>query len=234
LALTLAAFAALGVAARSEAQPPSRDVMFGKGSAQGFPSFEFVVTSGPAGEDPEGRSMFVFSGATYINASPKCLEVSGNTATAVAPSVSTPGAWGKATVVDNGSTGDTVFAENGTGPAPDCARPATTIGGQVTSGNVVVINAKPPPPRASLKLKPRATCSSPVKAVVKAIDGNRPAKVVLSLDGRRVVRTKQRRFRKRLSVRGLDRGLHELRLVFVDRDGARAVKTRSFRSCTAR
>jgi virginiamycin B lyase len=89
-----------------------------------------------------------------------------------------------------------------------------------------------PAPRLSLKVAPRTGCtSSAVKARVVVTGGAKPARVTLSLDGRRLARTTARSLRVRLPVRGLRSGAHTFKAVAVDKAGVRAVVTRTFRRC---
>ena len=53
------------------------------------------------------------------------------------------------------------------------------------------------------------------------------------LDGKRLVRTKRRRFQVRVRVRGLDPGVHRLKAVALGKAGGRAAKIRTFRRCGA-
>ena len=97
----------------------------------------------------------------------------------------------------------------------------------------------PPPPAASpptvsLKVAPRARCtSSRVRATVTVTSEAELRKVTLSLDGRRLTRTKRASFHVRLRVRDLASGSHRFKAVAMDADGGRTAKTRTFSRCAA-
>lgn len=90
----------------------------------------------------------------------------------------------------------------------------------------------PAAPRLSLKVDPRTGCASTsVKARVKVTGGAKLTRVDLSLNGRRLLRTMERRFGLRVPVRSLAAGTHTLEGVAVDRRGSRTYVSRTFRRC---
>lgn len=152
--------AALSVGPATAASP--RDKLAGSGNlASGDSAFRFIVSahSGPSGEDPRGHVYFGWSDGTRGKGEVTCLDVEGNTATAVArldePFDPFPGATYSdfaLFVTDQdeprpSSPDDRAEAliMTGSGPIPPPVTTCTAFGGgsPVTQGNFVIRDALP-------------------------------------------------------------------------------------------
>jgi uncharacterized repeat protein (TIGR01451 family) len=71
------------------------------------------------------------------------------------------------------------------------------------------------------------------RASVIVRDSSALRRVVVTVDGRTVKRTKSKRFRVAVPARGMRAGRHTIRVLAVDARGNRRVATRSFRRCAA-
>jgi hypothetical protein len=169
--LGAAALMALCVPAASLGQVPTQDSVVATGVALapvgirlgGFTNIDINVQSGPSGESVTGRVKYTLivpipptPTSVDVDLAPLCLSVVGNTAVV---NLAAPG-FGSGAVgvrlVDNGPAGSGVDTINLTIPsvATDCSSPPLPGGTGLfsfTSGDVVVVDAQPPPPLPNSK-----------------------------------------------------------------------------------
>jgi hypothetical protein len=149
----LFAAAAIGVAVLlalpgvAGAQVPTQDSVVLTGGPAQAGIFNFITvdaTSGPSGESPTGQVRFDVLGLFNLGGPVTCLAVSGNTATINFQDQT--GGFGLVTVQVLDGQPDT-FDAAPTGRAPtDCAPlPPTGVGGPLTGGDIVVVDAPPLP-----------------------------------------------------------------------------------------
>jgi hypothetical protein len=153
IAAALPLLIALALVSPSAAAPPAtpsfHDSVAGSGSSTTATAFAVNITSGPSGESPTGRATLDTFGVHFVASSITCLAVTGNTATyagALEPNLFGL-AYFKVTDVDNGPAGsnlDTGAAEGSNTPE-DCTTPTFGSLGHLTSGDLVVTDAPPPP-----------------------------------------------------------------------------------------
>jgi hypothetical protein len=128
----------------SSAQVPAQDSvsLTGTAVAGGFVVTTLTATSGPSGENPSGQVQFTVLGSIQVGGPVTCLAVSGNTATL---NIQDPG-FGIVTVQVTDNQPDT-FDAAPIGRAPtDCSPLAPTgLGGSVSGGDIVVVDAPPLP-----------------------------------------------------------------------------------------
>ena len=139
------AFALPGVAG---AQTPSHDSVTltgGPGQANFFSAITVNAISGPSGENPSGRVSFTALGRVNIGGPVTCLAVRGNSATI---NIQDP-TFGIFTVQVVDNQPDSFDAQLVVGrAATDCSPVSpTTVGGPMSLGDVVVVNAPPRPTR---------------------------------------------------------------------------------------
>jgi hypothetical protein len=154
-AIALAIGAALVAPAAVAAQTPTQDSAMGSGNTTTFTDIEFAFTSGPSGENPTGSASVFASGIHFTTPSLTCLRVEGNTATAAGPlePQSAGFLYGKLTVVDNGpaESGLDIYAPDASTQPFDCSTPVTGSQNHLINGDIVVVDAPPPPPLPSTK-----------------------------------------------------------------------------------
>jgi hypothetical protein len=137
------AFALPGVAG---AQTPSHDSVTltgGPGQANFFSAITVNAISGPSGENPSGRVSFTALGRVNIGGPVTCLAVRGNSATI---NIQDP-TFGIFTVQVVDNQPDSFDAQLVVGrAATDCSPVSpTTVGGPVSIGDIVVVDAPPLP-----------------------------------------------------------------------------------------
>jgi hypothetical protein len=147
LAMAVGVGAVLALPGVAGAQVPRQDsVTFtgGPGQAGSFTVIAVDATSGPSGENPSGQVRFNAFGIFNLSGPVTCLAVSGNTATINFQDQL--GGFGIVTVQVADGQPDT-FDAVPTGRAPtDCSPlPPTGLGGPLSGGDIVVVDAPPLP-----------------------------------------------------------------------------------------
>jgi hypothetical protein len=137
---TILALGALGmvIVPGAGAQAPTEDSVTGSGTSS-FCGGTFTIDahSGPSGENPTGQ----VTCGSFFSGTVNCLNVQGNVALLT---IATPGQFGGSIalrITDNGATGDVVEAIPGTG----CAQPQGSYVDLAFSGDIVIVDATPPP-----------------------------------------------------------------------------------------
>jgi hypothetical protein len=144
LLLTVLALGVLGMVMlpAAVAQAPAEDSVTGGGTS-GFCGGQFSIDahSGPSGENPTGQ----VTCGSFFNGPVTCLNVQGNVALLTIQTSQ----FGSVAlrVTDNGPTGDTVEAIPGSG----CAQPQPGYVDVGFSGDIVIVDASPPPPLPTSK-----------------------------------------------------------------------------------
>jgi hypothetical protein len=139
--------AALALPGVSGAQAPTEDsvnLTGGPAQAGEFSVITIDATSGPSGENPTGQVRFDVFGFLNVGGPVACLAVSGNTATInIQDQI---GGFGVVTVQVVDGQPDT-FDAIPAGRAPtDCSPlPPTGLGGPLSGGDIVVVDAPPLP-----------------------------------------------------------------------------------------
>jgi hypothetical protein len=137
----------LAVPGVSGAQVPTQDsVVLTGGPAQAgvFTVIALDATSGPSGENPTGQVRFVAFGALNVGGPVTCLAVSGSSATINIQDEL--GGFGVVTVQVVDGQPDTFDAVPVGRAATDCSPlPPTGLGGSLSGGDIVVVDAPPLP-----------------------------------------------------------------------------------------
>ena len=148
--LLVAAAVGVGVALAlpgvSGAQIPTQDSVLTVGPVQAgaFTVIDIDATSGPSGENPTGQVSFDVFGILNIGGPVTCLAVSGNTATINIDDQI--GGFGVVTVqVDDGQPDSFDAAPVGRAPTDCSPLPPSGLGGPVSDGDIVVVDAPPLP-----------------------------------------------------------------------------------------
>ena len=149
LHLSLAAVViVLATAAAASAQTPTQDSVTGSTRSPFFVRTDFDARSGPSGENPSGQVQFIGGGDFTFGGPVTCLNVRGNVATFNMQTIF--GIVG-AEVTDNAASGtpDVIRGVAGQRDAADCSPFGPNDGpviDLVTSGDLQVVDAQPPPP----------------------------------------------------------------------------------------
>jgi hypothetical protein len=153
LGLAIAAIAAIAISDAAKAQVPAGDSVTGSGTVNPGPvTFSFDAHSGPSGENPTGTASIGVA-PNFFRGAVTCLLVSGNTARfAIGDDPFSGGV--EFQVTDNAGAGvpDTLAAVLQLRGVPDCSPlPMTVPAVPISTGDIAVVDAQPPPPSPTTK-----------------------------------------------------------------------------------